>query len=200
MIGCVTESNMDKWHLATLILEMLGFGLAFIHVFHVRLTEISKQRIYSLRRIISTGFSLGAEDKSLSMETRDAMAYGGFIVRILQTIAWIVAFKYLNFGHGFWWHSLELVCSALIGLILGILAFLPLALVVNGIIWLAEQAGKGDIVVGVGFFLGAAGMAIETIEVLQSPLRSTAYTLWGFVVILSAVLIFRRRRLKTMAN
>jgi hypothetical protein len=190
---------MEKWHVATLVLEMLGFGLAYIHVFRESLAHQAATRVQSIRDLwFFPGLILAGgvdyQDPPIPYEERDALANGRAINMLLQLVLFIVLFRSLNFGVGFGWGIAEFFVAMLLTVPAAILVHLALIFLIRLIVGLAVAAGKGNIVAGVGFFLAALGMSIETWQVLSSRLWWTAATLWGSIAIVSLTLLLRRGR------
>jgi hypothetical protein len=178
---------MEKLHVVTLILEMIGFGLAYIHVFRRSIADRVNKFATGIPGKWGAGISLmGADsDKSIPLKTRDAIAINNNIYRLFQIVAIIVFYRVFNFGHGFLWGAAELVVAMIVSFPVALLAFVVLAVAVNGVIWLAVRAGRGHTIIGTGFFIAGCGMAIETYQVWESPYRPAAIVLWGVVMLLA---------------
>jgi hypothetical protein len=186
---------MEKLHVVTLVLEMIGFGLAYIHVFRRSIADRVNQFAIDVPGMWDAGISLMGADSDMSMplKTRDAISLNNNIYRLLQIVAIVVIFGYLNFGHGFLWGAAECFCAMIVSFPVALLTFVILAVAVNRVIALAVIAGKGHTIIGTGFFLAACGMAIETYQVWESPYRRAAIVLWGAVMLLAAGTMVRRK-------
>jgi hypothetical protein len=186
---------MEKLHIVTLVLEMIGFGLAYIHVFRRSIADRANQLAIDIPSMLFIGIALEGSDsdKSVLLKTRDARAVNNTIYRLFQFVAIIVLFRLFNFGQGFIWGAAEFVSAMIISFPAALLAFIVLAMAVNGVIWLAVRAGNGHTIIGTGFFIAGCGMAIETYQVWESPYRLTALLLWGVAILLVVGTVVGRR-------
>jgi hypothetical protein len=94
---------MEKLHVVTLVLEMIGFGLAYIHVFQRGIADRVHQFVTDVPEVWRAGILLpGPEtDKSLPLKTRNAISVNNGIFRFLQFTLIGVSIRYVNFGPGF---------------------------------------------------------------------------------------------------
>src|SRR5260370_29304483 len=152
------------------------------------------QHVVGIRDMWFSGFALfGADsDKSVPIEIRDAQANGNAIFAVLGIANLIILFWHFNFGRGFLWGIAEFLCALLISGPVALACLIILIIAVNGIIALAELAGRGDMIIGTGFFLAACGMAIETCQVWESPYRWAAIAIWVTVMVLVGATLLRR--------
>ena len=180
---------MEKLHVVTLVLEMIGFGLAYIHVFRRGIADRVNQFATDV-----PAMSGADSDMSMPLKTRDAVAVNSNIYKLLQIVAIIVFFLFFNFGHGFLWGVAEFFCAMIVSFPVALLAFVILAVAVNRVIALAVRAGRGHTIIGTGFFLTACGMAIETYQVWESPYRRAAIVLWSVVTVLAVETMVRRKQ------
>jgi len=177
---------MERLHILTLFLEMTGFALAYIHVFRENFAHRAIQRVEIIREKWFSGFALnGADiDKSIPLKNRIHLANGNVVFVLLQVVALIVIFTRLNFGRGFLWGVAEFLVAVVVCGLVALPALVILLVAVNAITFLAVTAGRGNMIIGTGFFLAAAGMTIETYQVWESPYRWTVYVLWGVAMLL----------------
>jgi hypothetical protein len=179
---------MTTWHVVTLALEMLGFGLAYIHVFHERIAQRASTGALWIRDVwptvplvISPGIDYA--DPPIPMELRTAATVNKNIFLLLQIALVIILVRKLNFGSGFGWGFLEFLAAMVLSLPLSLILFLILLLLPSAVVALAVEAGRGNIVAGIGFVLAALGILIETVEVLRSELWWTLAALWGIALL-----------------
>ena len=190
------ETPMEKLHVATLVLEMIGFGLAYIHVFRERIASRANKFVINIPEVLLSGVNLmGADsDKSIPLKQRDAIAINNNIFRLAQLAAIIVFFRLFNFGHGFLWGVAEFLCAMIVSFPVALLFVIILALAAKLIVGLAVQSGRGHVIVGTGFFLAAGGIVIETYQVWESPYRGAALALWGLITLLVLGTMLRRKQ------
>jgi hypothetical protein len=187
----------ERLHLLTLILEMLGFLLAFIHVFRAEIAHGAIRGMHSVLDRWLSGFALnGADaDKSAPLEQRDVLANGNTLIAILGMGSGLILFIWrfdIHAGFGSWVGGF--FAAILTGGFVGFFAYVVLAIGMHMAVGLAEQAGKGNLIVGIGFALGSVGMAIESFQVWESSLRWSLAVLWGPALLLLTFKALRRWR------
>jgi hypothetical protein len=184
---------MDRWHVVlTLTLEMLGFGLAYIHVFHESIARRASTRARRIQDLWLSRLDLSSSgvdyaDPPIPYERRGPTAANRVVNKLLQVILIIVLFSTLNFGSGLGWGVAEFAVALLLSVPASIVLHLLMQVIASVVIELAIEAGRGNIVAGVGFFLATVGMLIETADVIRSDLWWTLAVLWGItgLVVLS---------------
>jgi hypothetical protein len=176
---------LEKWRVVvTLALEMFGFGLAYIHVFHESIARRASTDARRFQDVWLSGLDLSMSgvdyaDPPIPFERRGPTAANRNINRLLQLVLVIVLFRTLNFGSGFGWGVAEFVTALFLSLPIAIIVHLLMQVIASAVIGLAIEAGNGNIVAGIGFCLATLGMLIETAEVLHSDLWWTLAALWG---------------------
>lgn len=189
---------MDEIQVIALCLEIIGFSLAFFHVYKRHFAEIAHRKLTSIMKHMGADgidFAMpGADDdESLPAEGRNYIASNNALIIFLSLGFAIYFFIVIDYGDGILWGLAELFTAMMIaGLATMIFHIVAIMLLGNLLVSLVSRSGKGDIVAGIGFVLAAIGMALETYQVWGSPLWWTVFIIWGFV--LAVVYIYLSRK------
>ncbi|MQG96535.1 hypothetical protein [Pseudomonas sp. MN1F] len=190
-------SKLDKLQVLALLLELLGFGLAMLDIFNNSFAKRSNEWLSD--KFLSLGFGdmdysmPGAdEDPDLSDEKRNKIVSRNLFFMLLTILVWIWLSFTFNFGDGGWWRTLEiltaLIASTFVAMFIHMLTSLALMILMSA----AVSSGNGNFVAGIGFFLAAIGMAIESYQIFYSTLHWALFPIWGCVIIFIVWLMVKK--------
>lgn len=182
----------DQLQVLALFLEVIGFGLAFLHAFQpktsARISDAINAALLALGARKMDYAMPGVDyDDELKDEERGPAAVGYFVVSMF-TLFIIVQLSFLfDFGDGFRWACLEIALAIMAGAIVAILLHATLSAALNVLDTLLLSAGNGDYAVSFGFILAALGLGIEVKQVFDSTLA------WVLVIfpLLACLAVYR---------
>ncbi|WP_287962935.1 hypothetical protein [Alcanivorax sp.] len=189
--------TMDHVQVVSLMLEIVGFGLAAIQIYHANYRESSKrffEMLESLTTITNRPYGIFQVDYDFETDEEKTLAEQSnvFAFLVFYLVILPILLNYLDFGEGILWGIIEVVVSFFLGAILvipaQIILHISLSLLIRAYIYLSTIAGRGDRIGGIGLTLAVIGIFLETLQVWFGPFQTAVYWIW--LPILSAVVIF----------
>lgn len=167
--------NNDQLQVLALILEITGFGLAFLHAFKPQISTRLSDMINSVLLAVGArkmDYAMpGVDyDDELKDEERGPAALGYFVFSMFSLFIIVQLSLLFDFGDGFLWACLEIALAIMAGPIVAILLHATLSTALNVLDSLLLSAGNGDYAVSFGFILAAIGLGIEVKQVFDSTL------------------------------